>query len=214
MLPAFLSYYIGRDPAAGSAGAGLLRKALSGLGAGLLVSLGFAGSSPLPAYSLRSGLRSIIGAVPSVTVLIGVLLAGVGVARLAGHRVRLSLNSNRIEPGRPWAWLGGRLRAPPMGLHRSPATWQCCWPSSPRPWRRTAFQRRFLVVAYAAGASMVLIHWRSPRRWSVEPWPKDCTGPRATCPVSPEPYSCFPGLDLSCTGRWPPASPTRASPEG
>ncbi|GAC1501851.1 MAG: hypothetical protein NVS2B15_24400 [Pseudarthrobacter sp.] len=98
MLPAFLAYYIGRDEDTGSGpGKGLLRRAMSGLGAGALVSLGFAGVFTLTGLLVAIGLRSIIGAVPWVAVIIGILLAGVGIAMLAGKHIGLTLNSNRIN---------------------------------------------------------------------------------------------------------------------
>lgn len=98
MLPAFLAYYIGRGEDTGPGpGRGLLRRAMSGLGAGALVSLGFAGVFTLTGLLVAIGLRSIIGAVPWLAVVIGVLLAGVGIAMLAGKHIGLTLNSNRIN---------------------------------------------------------------------------------------------------------------------
>jgi cytochrome c biogenesis protein CcdA len=70
---------------------------MSGLGAGALVSLGFAGVFTLTGLLVAIGLRSIIGAVPWVAVIIGILLAGVGIAMLAGKHIGLTLNSNRIN---------------------------------------------------------------------------------------------------------------------
>lgn len=96
MLPAFLAYYIGRDEDTGP-GTGMLRRAVNGLGAGALVSLGFAGVFTLTGLLVAIGLRSVIGAVPGVAVIIGVLLAGVGIAMLAGKHIGLTLNSNRIN---------------------------------------------------------------------------------------------------------------------
>lgn len=97
MLPAFLAYYIGRNEDTGSGPGSLLRRAMNGLGAGALVSLGFAGVFTLTGLLVAIGLRSIIGAVPWVAVIIGILLAGVGIAMLAGKHIGLTVNSNRIN---------------------------------------------------------------------------------------------------------------------
>nr|WP_022906740.1 cytochrome c biogenesis protein CcdA [Curtobacterium sp. B18] len=94
MLPAFLAYYIGRDEAGARQGA--VRRALAGLGAGLLVSAGFAGVLTVTGLLVALGLRTLIGAVPWVAVLVGVLLVGLGIALLAGRHVGLSMNSSRL----------------------------------------------------------------------------------------------------------------------
>jgi cytochrome c biogenesis protein CcdA len=94
MLPAFLAYYIGRDDP--SAPQGAVRRALVGLRAGLLVSVGFAGVLTLAGLLVAFGLRSLIGAVPWVAVLVGVLLVGLGIALLAGRHVGFTVNSSRI----------------------------------------------------------------------------------------------------------------------
>ncbi len=101
MLPAFLAYYLGavdpRDSTSGStAVVRLARRAAQGLGTGLLVSIGFAGVFTLTGLLVAAGLRSVIGAVPWVAVVIGVVLAGVGVALLAGRHVGVTLSPNRL----------------------------------------------------------------------------------------------------------------------
>jgi cytochrome c-type biogenesis protein len=111
MLPAFLAYYLGVDdtPTGGApAGGQLIRRAVQGLGAGLLVSVGFAGVFTLTGLLVAAGLRSVIGAVPWIAVLIGVLLAVVGLALLTGRHVGVTLNSSRLtRSGRgPGAMLG------------------------------------------------------------------------------------------------------------
>lgn len=158
MLPAFLAYYIGRDDtAAGSAGPGLLRRALSGLGAGALVSLGFAGIFTLTGLLVAFGLRSIIGAVPWVAVLIGVLLAGTGIAMLAGRRVGLSLNSNRLNrPGRgPGSMIAFGAAYAVASLSCTLAVLLAVIAQALAANSITALVSVF--AAYAGGASMVLI---------------------------------------------------------
>ncbi|XAS66729.1 cytochrome c biogenesis CcdA family protein [Micrococcaceae bacterium Sec5.7] len=101
MLPAFLAYYLGQDTTSPSGQRSILRRAVNGLRAGVLVSLGFAAVFTLTGLLVALGLHTLIGAVPWAAVLIGVLLAAAGIAMLAGHRVGLTLNSNRINrPGR------------------------------------------------------------------------------------------------------------------
>ncbi|NUS36528.1 MAG: cytochrome c biogenesis protein CcdA [Pseudarthrobacter sp.] len=158
MLPAFLAYYIGRDDTAtGSAGPGLLRRAFSGLGAGALVSLGFAGIFTLTGLLVAFGLRSIIGDVPWVAVLIGVLLAGVGIAMLAGRRVGLTLNSNRINrPGRgPGSMIAFGAAYAVASLSCTLAVLLAVIAQALAANSITALVSVF--VAYAGGASMVLI---------------------------------------------------------
>ncbi|MBB2967226.1 cytochrome c biogenesis CcdA family protein [Leifsonia aquatica] len=94
MLPAFLAYYIGRDEP--GAQQSLVRRALVGLGAGLLVSAGFAEVLSVAGLLVALGMRSLIGAVPWVAVLVGVLLVGLGTALLAGRHVGFTMNSSRI----------------------------------------------------------------------------------------------------------------------
>lgn len=105
MLPAFLAYYIGRDAA--GVRHGVVRRAVVGLGAGMLVSAGFAGVLSVTGLLVAFGLRSLIGAVPWVAVLVGVLLVGLGIALLAGRHIGLTVNSSRIA--RPGRGLGAML---------------------------------------------------------------------------------------------------------
>jgi len=99
LLPPFLAYYLGLDKASAGTAAdapGLARRAVNGLGAGALVSLGFAGVFTLTGLLVAIGLRSIIGAVPWVAVIIGVLLAVLGIAMVAGRHIGLTLGNHRV----------------------------------------------------------------------------------------------------------------------
>ena len=101
MLPAFLAYYLGTetgDTAGSSRLAGSAsRRAFQGLLAGLFISLGFAGVFTLTGLLVAAGLRSVIGAVPWVAVIIGVVLVAVGVALVSGRHLGVTVNSNRIN---------------------------------------------------------------------------------------------------------------------
>ncbi|MCI0156558.1 cytochrome c biogenesis protein CcdA [Leifsonia shinshuensis] len=94
MLPAFLAFYIGRDEP--GAQENLVRRALVGLGAGLLVSAGFTGVLSVVGLLVALGVRSLIGAVPWVAVLVGLLLVGLAIALLTGRRAGFTMNSSRI----------------------------------------------------------------------------------------------------------------------
>jgi cytochrome c-type biogenesis protein len=111
MLPAFLAYYLGVDDTptgAAPAGGRLIRRAVQGLAAGLLVSVGFAGVFTLTGLLVAAGLRSVIGAVPWIAVLIGILLGAIGLALLTGRHLGVRLNPARLaRSGRgPGAMLG------------------------------------------------------------------------------------------------------------
>ncbi|MBA3782264.1 MAG: cytochrome C biogenesis protein [Nocardioides sp.] len=98
MLPAFLAYNLSdTSRGAGRSGARLGR----GLGAGLLVSLGFVATFTAAGLLVALGLRSITDAVPWFSVLIGAGLVILGLALAAGVRVGVNLGSRIVQRARP-----------------------------------------------------------------------------------------------------------------
>jgi cytochrome c-type biogenesis protein len=95
MLPAFLAFYLGEDDAGGGGRAGRLS---NGLAVGGAVSTGFAGVFTAAGLVVAAGLRSIIGYVPWVAVVIGAALVVVGLAMVAGRHVGVRLGE-RFRPG-------------------------------------------------------------------------------------------------------------------
>ncbi|MQA27991.1 MAG: cytochrome c biogenesis protein CcdA [Micromonosporaceae bacterium] len=99
MLPAFLAYYLGapedRRPA------GTLPRLAQGIGTGVAVSAGFAGVFALAGLLVAAGLRAIMGAIPWFAVVIGAVLAAVGLFIVAGRGIPLRLGGGRpVRPGR------------------------------------------------------------------------------------------------------------------
>jgi cytochrome c biogenesis protein CcdA len=99
LLPAFLAYNLGSDnaptPGSGAPISAVGRKVINGLTAGALVSVGFAAVFTLTGLLVAVGLRSIVGAVPWVAVIIGIALVGLGTAIAAGRHVGLTVRSSR-----------------------------------------------------------------------------------------------------------------------
>jgi len=99
MLPAFLAFNLSES---GRPGAGSVSRLGRGVGAGLLVSVGFAGTFIVGGLLVAMGLRSITDAVPWFSVVIGVGLVVVGLAMVAGRQVRLQVRRptlNQASPG-------------------------------------------------------------------------------------------------------------------
>ncbi len=86
MLPAFLAFNLSESS---RPGAGSVSRLGRGVGAGLLVSLGFAGTFIVGGLLVAMGLRSITDAVPWFSEVNGVGLIVVGLAMVAGRQVRL-----------------------------------------------------------------------------------------------------------------------------
>lgn len=99
MLPAFLAFYLGLDQAS-TAAPGRARRpgrqAVNGLVTGALISLGFAGVFTITGLLVALGLRSIIGAVPWVAVIIGTLLTAAGIAMVTGRHVGIIVGTHRV----------------------------------------------------------------------------------------------------------------------
>jgi cytochrome c-type biogenesis protein len=95
MLPAFLAFYLGDDTTTGVGRSGRLA---NGLAVGGAVSAGFAGVFIAAGLVVTAGLRSLVGYVPWVAVVIGAALIAVGIAMVAGRHIGLQL-SERFRPG-------------------------------------------------------------------------------------------------------------------
>jgi cytochrome c biogenesis protein CcdA len=96
LLPTYLAY-----SATGTAGTGatsLPRRLAYGLRAGLALSLGFAGALTLAALVVALGARSIAFALPWVSLLVGVIMAVIGVMMLAGRKIPIRLPARAVGP--------------------------------------------------------------------------------------------------------------------
>ncbi len=93
MLPAYLSYFIGLDDAEAD-GSGRVPRALGAAGA---VSLGFLAVFATLGLPISAGVTGIYAAMPWFTLVVGAGLLGLGVAMLAGHRLKVALP--RLERG-------------------------------------------------------------------------------------------------------------------
>lgn len=94
MLPAFLAYNISAGDPSTRRSAGRLGR---GVGLGLAVSVGFAGTFVLGGLLVSAGLRSLTEAVPWFSILIGAGLMVLGLAILAGRRVGVTIGTSFLE---------------------------------------------------------------------------------------------------------------------
>jgi cytochrome c-type biogenesis protein len=94
MLPAFLAYYVGatRDDQPGT----VVGKLALGLRTGAAVSAGFVAVFTVVGLLVAAGLRFLIGAVPWLAVVIGVVLVLLGLLLTLGGRLPVRLNANRL----------------------------------------------------------------------------------------------------------------------
>jgi cytochrome c-type biogenesis protein len=94
MLPAFLAYYVGatRDEQPAS----VVGKLALGLRTGAAVSTGFVAVFTVVGLLVAAGLRFLIGAVPWLAVVIGVVLVLLGLLLALGGRLPVRLNANRL----------------------------------------------------------------------------------------------------------------------
>lgn len=88
MLPAYLSYFIGVDDEAPTSTVAGLRRGLLVSG---VVSLGFLAVFGLAGALISFGVRSVIDALPWAAMVVGIGVAGLGVATLSGFELRTSL---------------------------------------------------------------------------------------------------------------------------
>ncbi|MEO5851097.1 MAG: cytochrome c biogenesis protein CcdA [Nocardioides sp.] len=103
MLPAFLAFNLSNSS---QPGARLGSRLGRGVGAGLLVSLGFAGTFIGGGLLVAMGLRSITDAVPWFSVVIGAGLVVVGLAMVAGRQFRVQVGRTSLKQASP---AGGHL---------------------------------------------------------------------------------------------------------
>jgi cytochrome c-type biogenesis protein len=87
MLPAYLSWFIGTDRDDTDTAARVLRA----LGSALAVSLGFVAVFSALGVPINAGVGSIYRWMPWLTIVIGVALAGLGVAMLGGFSLKVAL---------------------------------------------------------------------------------------------------------------------------
>lgn len=100
MLPAFLAFYLGEDDFPPGQQAGRLA---NGLAVGAAVSAGFAGVFIIAGLIVSAGLRSLVGYVPWVAVVIGGALVAVGAAMVAGRHIGVSFGEH-FRPGAERSW--------------------------------------------------------------------------------------------------------------
>lgn len=99
MLPAFLGYYVGgASPGEDTRSPSLLARLTQGFGVGAAVSAGFAGVFALAALVVLAGLRPLVRYMPWAAVAIGVGLAALGLALVAGRHVGVRVGE-RLRPG-------------------------------------------------------------------------------------------------------------------
>lgn len=103
MLPAFLALNLSESSRPGVASMSRLGR---GVGAGLLVSVGFAGTFIVGGLLVSMGLRSITDAVPWFSVVIGAGLVVVGMAMVAGRQIRVQVGRPTLKQANP---SGGHL---------------------------------------------------------------------------------------------------------
>jgi len=97
MLPAFLAYYVAAGEAVPQTTA---RRLIQAMGVGLAVSAGFAGVFTVAGLLVAAGLRSLVGAVPWVAVVIGIVLVLLGAAMVTGRQIGVRVNATRLTgPG-------------------------------------------------------------------------------------------------------------------
>ncbi|MEO3936880.1 cytochrome c biogenesis protein CcdA [Dermatophilaceae bacterium Soc4.6] len=162
LLPAFLAYHLGSDnsptPALGTPSSAVGRKVINGLATGAMVSVGFAAVFTVTGLLVALGLRSIIGAVPWVAVIIGIVLVGLGVAIAAGRHLGVTVSSRRT---------GAHPRRGPAGMLAFGAAYAIASLSCTLAVLLAVIAQALaasslttlvaVFAAYAAGASTVLI---------------------------------------------------------
>ncbi|MDQ3165490.1 MAG: cytochrome C biogenesis protein [Actinomycetota bacterium] len=101
LLPAFLAYNVADSSGVKSSRPQRLGRALA---VGLAVSVGFAGTFLVGGLLVSAGLRSLVEAVPWFGVVVGSGVAVLGLAMLAGRRIRVPVSSGWMT--RPGAGAG------------------------------------------------------------------------------------------------------------
>jgi len=149
MLPAYVSWFVGVD----DAGPGLARVPRA-LGAGAAVSLGFLAVFGAVGVPINAGLTWLYRGAPWLTIVVGLALAGLGVAMLLGHRPSFAL---------PRLDRGGRSRTAwsmvVFGASYAVASLGCTLPLflSVVAGRPNAASGALTVGAYGLGMGLVLM---------------------------------------------------------
>lgn len=157
MLPAYLSWYLGAEGESTDQPTGLAMRLGRALLVGATVSAGFLVVFGATGALITAGVRSFIDYVPWVAMIIGVALAGLGIALLAGREVTVALP-------KPQAGTGSRqLRSMVVfGASYAVASLSCTLPVFLAVVAST-FTRSDLAsgvatfAAYATGMSVVLL---------------------------------------------------------
>lgn len=111
LLPAFLAYNVADSSGVESSRPQRLGRALA---VGLAVSVGFAGTFLVGGLLVSAGLRSLVDAVPWFGVVVGSGVAVLGLAMLAGRRIRVPVSSGWMT--RPGAGAGRAGRTVVFGV--------------------------------------------------------------------------------------------------
>jgi cytochrome c-type biogenesis protein len=140
MLPAFLAFCTANTAGTGPRGGQWLASRLGrGLTVGLAVSAGFAAVFAAAGLLVAVGLRQVVQGAPLAAVLIGAVLAVLGLMLVAGRQIGLRLGTAWFIRGRANgdADVRGWQRMMAFGAgyrsRRCPARSRCCWPWWRRP---------------------------------------------------------------------------------
>jgi len=93
LLPAYLGYYLGVSDSGRRAGASLGGRLAQGLRAGVVLTLGFAGTLSVLGLAVTAGARPLLAAAPWLGLVVGAALAVLGARMLTGRTVALRLPS-------------------------------------------------------------------------------------------------------------------------
>jgi cytochrome c biogenesis protein CcdA len=153
MLPAYLSWFIGTDDEAVDPGTRVPRALLSGLA----VSIGFLAVFAGLGIPINAGVSWIYRLMPWFTIVIGVALAGLGVAMLAGYSLKVALP--HLDRGGKDRRFGSMVV---FGVSYAIASLSCTLPIFLVVVAGTTERSNFLsgtlaFLAYGAGMSLVLL---------------------------------------------------------
>lgn len=151
MLPAYLSSFVGLDDADADPGIARVPRAV---GAATAVSIGFVGFFAAVGIPIHLGLTSIYRVMPWLTIAIGLALVALGVAMLAGYRLKLFLP--RLDKGGRTRRFGSMVL---FGVSYAIASLGCTLPLflSVIVNRSNAGSGALAFVAYGLGMSLVLM---------------------------------------------------------
>jgi cytochrome c-type biogenesis protein len=153
MLPAYLSYFIGHDDERVDRGARVLRAIASAAA----VSLGFLAVFATLGIPINAGVTSIYEVMPWLTIVIGVLLVGLGIAMLAGWKPVVLLP--RLDKGGRSRRVGSMVL---FGVSYAVASLGCTLPVflivvAGTTERSNPLSGALAFVAYSVGMTVVLM---------------------------------------------------------